>query len=184
MGPAGLQVYSKADLWRAYREAFQEFALRVEELESKKNGGSADRTSVRRVILELEKARLHYRQSRDVLASVLLSDRPSRFAEIEWFAYRTDDTQHVREIAQLLWEFEARREGFADDDWYRAEEIIRSARAAHGNAVSGLSVPSTFFCRETPEGSEMVVAPIDGRPIPCVPPSISAKFSAASTPAN
>jgi Protein of unknown function (DUF2934) len=130
MSAAGVQVHSRAELWRAYREAFQEFARRVEELESQKTTGRMDRTSVDRVLLELERARVHYRQSRDALASALLSGRSFRFAELQSLMRPPDDNQRVREIAQLLWEFEARREGFADDDWYRAEEIIRSARAA------------------------------------------------------
>jgi Protein of unknown function (DUF2934) len=135
MSTAGLQV-CKAELWQAYREAFQEFARRVEELESVKTTGNADRTSVDRALLELERARVHYHQSRDAIASVLLSGRPSRFAEVQSSTRPRDDNQRVREIAQLLWEFEARREGFADDDWYRAEEIIRSARAADTHSAS------------------------------------------------
>jgi hypothetical protein len=123
-------VYRETELWRAYREAFQEFARRVEQLESLKATGNAARTSVDSALLELERARVHYRQSRDALASVLLSGRPLRFAEVQSSARPRDENQRVREIAQLLWEFEARREGFADDDWYRAEQIVRSARAA------------------------------------------------------
>jgi Protein of unknown function (DUF2934) len=130
MSTAEVQVYGKAELWRAYREAFREFARRVDELESLKTNGNVNRTSVEIALLELERARVHYRQSRNALASVLLAGRASKFAEDPSSARPQDDNQRVREIAQLLWEFEARREGFAADDWYRAEEIIRSARAA------------------------------------------------------
>lgn len=148
MSTAGVQVqvYGRAELWRAYREAFQEFARRVEELESQKGTGNVDRTFFHKMLWELEKARVHYRQSRDVLASVLLSDQPCRFAEVQWLSHPSDDGQRVREIAQLLWDFEARREGSADDDWYRAEEIIRSATAADANPACGVSVPPTSFC--------------------------------------
>jgi hypothetical protein len=99
-----------------------------------------DRTSVDRALLELERARVHYRQSRDALASALLSGRSSRFAGVQSLTRPPDDNQRVKEIAQLLWEFEARREGFADDDWYRAEEIIRSARAADAQPASRASL--------------------------------------------
>jgi hypothetical protein len=134
MSSAGVQVYGKAELWRAYREAFREFAQRVDELESLKANGNVNLTSVERALFELERARVHYRQSRDALASVLLlSGGHSRFAEDQSPAPPQDDKQHVREIAQLLWEFEARREGFAEDDWYRAEQIIRGARAAEAD---------------------------------------------------
>jgi Protein of unknown function (DUF2934) len=106
------------------------------QLESQKTTGHMDRTSVDRALFELEKARMHYRQSRDALASAPLPDRSSEFAEVQPLTRPPDDNQRVREIAQLLWEFEARREGFADDDWYRAEEIIRSARAADAQPAS------------------------------------------------
>jgi exonuclease VII small subunit len=130
MSTAGVQLHGRTELWRAYREAFQEFARRVEELESQKTTGHMDRISVDRALLELERALVHYRQCRDALASALLSGRSSRFAEVQSPTHPPDDNQRVKEIAQLLWEFEARREGFADDDWYRAEEIIRSAKTA------------------------------------------------------
>jgi hypothetical protein len=42
---------------------------------------------------------------------------------------------HIREIAELLWECEGRREGRADEDWYRAQEILR--RALSGEAAEG-----------------------------------------------
>jgi Protein of unknown function (DUF2934) len=133
-------VYGKEELWRAYREAFREFARRVDELQWLKTNGNADRTSVDRALFELERATAHYRQSRDALASVLLSGRGSRFAEEQSPARPQDDKQRVREIARLLWEFGARREGFADDDWYRAEEIIRNARAADTKPQYSLSL--------------------------------------------
>jgi Protein of unknown function (DUF2934) len=140
MSAGGVQVHGTAELWRAYREAFQEFARRVEELESQKITGHMDRTSVDRALFELERARVHYRQSRDALASALLSGRSSRFAEIQSHTRPPDDNQRVKEIAHLLWEFEARREGFADDDWYRAEEIIRTTRAADAQSATRASL--------------------------------------------
>jgi Protein of unknown function (DUF2934) len=140
MSTAGVQVHGRAELWRAYREAFQEFARRVEDLESQKTTGHTDRTSVDRALLELERARVRYRQSRDDLASALLSGRSSEFAEVQSPTRPPDDNKRVNEIAHLLWEFEARREGFADDDWYRAEEIIRSARATDAQPASRASL--------------------------------------------
>ena len=40
------------------------------------------------------------------------------------------DRDRVREIAELRWELAGKPEGTADDDWYRAEEIVRRATAA------------------------------------------------------
>lgn len=136
MSTPGLQVPSKAELWQAYGQAFHEFARRVEELESLKAAGTVDQTSVDRALMALERARVQYHQSRDALALVLLSDRPSRLAELQGPGRLGDDSQRVREIAQLLWEVEARREGFADDDWYHAEQIIRNAREGDSLAAS------------------------------------------------
>jgi exonuclease VII small subunit len=120
MSAAGVQVHSRAELWRAYREAFQEFARRVEELESQKTTGHMDRISVDRALLELERALVHYRQCRDALASALLSGRSSRFGEVQSLTRPPDDNQRVEEIAQSLWEFQARREGLADDEMMTA----------------------------------------------------------------
>ena len=36
----------------------------------------------------------------------------------------------VRAVARLLWESVGRPEGTADDDWNRAEQIVRRAAAA------------------------------------------------------
>jgi hypothetical protein len=140
MSTAEAQVYGRAELWREYREAFRKFAQRVNELESLKTKKNVNRRSVDIALFELEKARVYYRQTRDSLASVLLSRRPGKFAEDQLSTRLQDDNQHVREVAQVLWELEARREGFADDDWYRAEEIIRSARAAHSEPACRASL--------------------------------------------
>lgn len=76
-------------------------------------------------LLELEKARLTYNHRRDIVAQQLLS-----------FSMRpASDSIHphpdrVRAIAELRWELAGRPEGTAEDDWYRAEEIVRVATAA------------------------------------------------------
>ena len=76
-------------------------------------------------LLELEKARVNYNHHRDVLAQQLLS-----------FSVRpaSDSIQpqanRVREIAQLRWELAGEPEGTDDENWYRAEDIVRRATAA------------------------------------------------------
>jgi hypothetical protein len=74
-------------------------------------------------LLELERARLYHNQCRDALAAALRPD--SQLAS----APPREHVQHIRELARLLWDFEDRRDGRADDDWYRAEKIVRSATA-------------------------------------------------------
>ena len=76
-------------------------------------------------LLELEKARVTYNHRRDILAQRLLSSpeqAPSESAEPR--------TYRVRELAELRWELAGKPEGADDDNWYRAEEIIRRAAAA------------------------------------------------------
>lgn len=83
MGTAALQVHDRAELWRAYGEAFHEFARRAEELQSLNATGTADRISLENALLALETARTRYHQSRDALALLFLSGRPSRFVPLQ-----------------------------------------------------------------------------------------------------
>ena len=81
-------------------------------------------------MLELERARLHYNNCRDALAAAL---RPgSNLAPMA----SGDHVGHIRELARLLWDFENRRDGRADEDWYRAEKIVRSAAAETSSRLS------------------------------------------------
>jgi Protein of unknown function (DUF2934) len=110
-------------LWREYRQAFQEFARKAQSVQSLKEAPEPARASIDNALLELERARLHYNDCRDALASALLPD--SKLGP----AAPREHVQHIREFAQLLWDFEDRRDGRADEDWYRAEKIVRSAAA-------------------------------------------------------
>lgn len=110
-------------LWREYRQAFQEFARKAQSVQSLRDALNPARASIDDALIELERARLHYNNCRDALASALLPN--SKLA----FASPREHVQHIREFAQLLWDFEDRRDGRADDDWYRAEKIVRSAAA-------------------------------------------------------
>lgn len=80
-----------------------------------------DWQAIDRALLELEKARVNYNHQRDVLAQQLLSF-PVRRAP--------DSTSRVREIAELRWELAGKPEGTDEENWYRAEEIVRRATAA------------------------------------------------------
>ena len=82
-----------------------------------------DRQAIDAALLELEKARVVYNYRRDILAQQLLNSAPVS-ATIQSSADR------VREVAELRWELAGKPDGTADDDWYRAEEIVRLATAA------------------------------------------------------
>jgi len=74
-------------------------------------------------LLELEKARVNYNHRRDMLAQQLLSF--SQFPESI-----QAQPNRVREIAELRWELAGKPEGTDDENWYRAEDIVRRATAA------------------------------------------------------
>lgn len=110
-------------LWREYRRAFEEFARKARIVQSLKESAGPARASIDDALLELERARLYYNNRRDALAAAMLPG--SNLAPL----VSDGHVGHIREFAQLLWDFENRREGRADDDWYRAERIVRSAAA-------------------------------------------------------
>jgi hypothetical protein len=123
MNAVAEQASPNAALWREYRLAFKEFARKAQIVQLLKESAGPARVSIDDALVELERARLHYNNCRDALASALLPD--SRLAS----PAPRDPVEHIREFAQLLWDFEDRRDGRAEDDWYRAEKIVRSAAA-------------------------------------------------------
>ncbi len=79
-------------------------------------------------LLEMEKARVEYNRCRDVVAQQLLSEqRPALHATGNSTEPPAD---RVRAIAELRWELAGRPDGTAEENWYRAEEIVRQATAA------------------------------------------------------
>ena len=110
-------------LWREYRQAFAEFARKARTVQSLKENAGPARASIDDALIELERARLYHNNCRDTLAAALLPN--SNLAS----PAPRDQSGHIREFAQLLWDLEDRRDGRADDDWYRAEKIVRSAAA-------------------------------------------------------
>ena len=72
-------------------------------------------------LLELEKARVNYSHRRDVLAQQLLNSALPSPASV---------SDRVRQVAELRWELAGKPEGTDEENWYRAEEIVRRATAA------------------------------------------------------
>ncbi len=121
---------AKADVWRAYRAAFEDFSQRVKQVQSLIAKSNPNRAAIDAALLELEKARVVYNGFRDAVAVQLLrKSTPQTFLTLE-----RDSPEayagRVRGIAELLWEGAGRPDGTADDDWRRAEEILRRAAAA------------------------------------------------------
>ena len=111
---------------RSYRIAFADLTQKVQRARALMAVPNPDQQAIDAALLELEKARVEYNRSRDVLAEQLLSAS----APPELGAPSDSVADRVREVAELRWELAGKPEGTAEDDWYRAEEIVRRAEAA------------------------------------------------------
>ena len=107
-----------------YRSAFAEFARRATQARALMTAEKPDWPAIDAALLELEKSRLTYNHQRDLLAQRLSTNSAPLPKLDQLYASR------VREIAQLRWELAGKPEGRDDDNWYRAEEILRRATAA------------------------------------------------------
>jgi hypothetical protein len=108
-----------------YRTAFTEFARKVRAARALMTASNPDWQAIDAALLELEKARVAYNDRRDVLAQQLLtfSVRPASDSI-------QPEADRVRAIAELRWELAGKPEGTDDENWFRAEEIVRRAMAA------------------------------------------------------
>jgi hypothetical protein len=108
-----------------YRNAFAEFAKKTRETRALIAVSNADSQAIDQSLLELERARLNYHRQRDKLALELLSSsqRPA-------IGPPASDSDRVRAVAELRWELAGKPEGADEENWYRAEDIVRRATAA------------------------------------------------------
>jgi hypothetical protein len=103
-----------------YLRAFRAYAEQARRLQSLTAQRHPDKTAIDAALLDLEKARWTYNQDRDALASALLR-APVLISSSRPYSDR------VRSVASLRWEVAGRPEGTAEEDWFRAEEIVGSA---------------------------------------------------------
>jgi hypothetical protein len=115
-------------LRNAYRATFEDYAHKLEALQSLMNSGTAD-ARMDAAVLEVEQARIAHNAARDRLAKELV--RPSLRAAAGSPATGNPATgnseHHIRQTARLLWELAGRPDGTAEHDWRRAEQLVRSA---------------------------------------------------------
>jgi len=104
-----------------YRNAFADFSLRARQAQALTAAPNPDRQAIDAALLELEKARAIYNHQRDILARQFLNSELPEAVSV---------SDRVKEVAELRWELTGKPEGTAEDDWYRAEEIVRLAAAA------------------------------------------------------
>ena len=113
----------EASVEDGYRYAFEDFSKKAERVQFLTEHPTGDRKAFETALLELEKAHLAYNNARDTLVQ---SVRPSLVPDHG----SRDHSGDVQAIAELLWESAGRPTGTAEEDWRRAEAIVKRAVAA------------------------------------------------------
>ena len=128
MGATKSQLSDKQLLWRAYRDAFRRLEREATRLAKINAKASYDPAEAEAALLCMEQARLTYNDTRDTLAAFLMSPEARREF---WMvpAAKRQETRRVKGLAELFWELAGKPQGSADDDWYRAERVVRHADA-------------------------------------------------------
>ncbi len=114
------------DVEAEYRSAFEEFSRKaqsVQLLAAQNSGGKIFETA----LLELEKAQLAYNHARDAFLESLLPES-AQVPDVHDHNHSDD----VPTIAELIWESAGRPDGTAEEDWRRAEAIVKRAVATVG----------------------------------------------------
>jgi hypothetical protein len=108
-----------------YRSEWAKYDLSLRELQRAEDG--EDQSRLESLRLSVERARLSYSAARDRLAANMLGIDLAALAPVA-ADYR------IRGTAKLLWELSGKPQGTAEFDWLRAEQIVRHASAAGGQA--------------------------------------------------
>jgi hypothetical protein len=107
-----------------YRDAFEDFSRKAQLVQSLTAQQGKDGNAFEIALLDLERAHLAYNQARDTFLQSLLPESGPMPADSD--KNRTGD---VPVIAELIWEGAGRPDGTAQEDWRRAEAIVKSALA-------------------------------------------------------
>ncbi len=119
---------SNRDTWIQYRETWQEFSAKLDQLQALVEAGHREEAAS--AFIEVEKARLRHNAARDRLAACLTSEiEGSGRARATASPSSAAEENRIRRAARLLWEFSGKPEHSAESDWRRAEELVRSASA-------------------------------------------------------
>jgi hypothetical protein len=123
-------------LRNAYRTTFQEYARRLDALQSLMSSGTPDAARMDAALLEVEQARIAYNAARDQLAKELVRPpspvpgNPATGNPATGNQAAGNKEQRIRQTARLLWEVAGRPDGSAEHDWSRAEQLVRRAAAS------------------------------------------------------
>ncbi len=111
-----------------YRSAFEDFSRKAQQVQFLTEHPTGDREAFETALLELEKAHLAYNDARDAFVRTLMP--ASAGAQPNPGGASQDHSEDVQAIAELLWEGAGRPTGTAEEDWRRAEAIVKSAIAS------------------------------------------------------
>jgi hypothetical protein len=126
MGATTTQLSDKQLLWLAYRDAFRQWEREAARLAKINAKASYDPAEAEVALLSVEQARLTYNDSRDTLAAFLMKPEVRRAFWVVPAATR-QESRRVKGLAELFWELAGKPQGSAEDDWYRAERVVRHA---------------------------------------------------------
>ena len=113
-----------------YRSAFEDFSRKAHQVQLLTENPTGDRKAFETALLELEKAHLAYEQARDTFVQSLLDGRGPFPRDHKRPQDAEDHREDIHALAELLWESAGRPTGTAEEDWRRAEAIVKRAVAA------------------------------------------------------
>jgi|SRR5580658_6785191 hypothetical protein len=99
-----------------YRSAWEKYDLSLRELQA--DPDKEQRGRLESLLLSVETARLQYSTARDRLAAEMLG------TDLSSITPATAD-HRIRDTAKLIWELSGKPHGTAENDWLRAEHIVR-----------------------------------------------------------
>lgn len=107
-------------LYSAYREAWNRFCFQVEILQSL-SPEAANAATLESAKHRVREAEVRYRARRDELAEYMLAKPRGSFQQTK---LPQTHRFHIEQLAYRLWQEGGQRDGNAESDWYRAEELL------------------------------------------------------------
>lgn len=107
-----------------YRCAFEDFSRKAQRMQWLTARQNTDKTTFEEALFDLEKAHFAYNEARDAFLRSLLP-ASAQVPALDDKDYASD----VPMLAELIWESAGRPDGTAEEDWRRAEAIVKCALA-------------------------------------------------------
>jgi hypothetical protein len=110
-----------------YRCAFEDFSRKAQLMQLLSAQQNTDSKTFETALFELERAHFAYNQARNAFLRSLLPES-AQVQVVDDKDYASD----VPMLAELIWESAGRPDGTAEEDWRRAEAIVKCAVATAG----------------------------------------------------